>query len=429
MNKSKLIALSLLTAMFAACSSDEPKIGFEENEANSYVAKRSIEEAIEIASQYANQTTAETRATKLVVDKSTVSAIVSTTSRALSDTLMYAVNFEDNNGYMIISANKATVPVLAIIDSGNYQEDEEVKVDGFDYFMNAAENYVDSYSQVDAPGIGGTGEGPVDMIMVFYTDSMAVEKCYEQRLNVKWGEYWPENLYCPNGLAGCSPVAIAQVLSYFKPEMDMDITFSGRPYDHLKIDWDELLEHTTSTATKFISLSHSNTCKATDEAHKHLAVLVRQIGELAGSAYDPSKTLTTASSTFSVTKDILSDRTIIKVENEDFYDYLVDGGIALVEGYSAAEGHHAWVLDGTASINYKILNYTNWNPRTHEYSSVEVSYRRHNYVHCNWGFSGSKNGYFSEGVFNTENGHQFDLSILSVPSRTEYTGVYGYVYK
>lgn len=429
MNKSKLIALSFLTAMFTACSSDEPKIGFEENEANSYVAKRSIEEAIEIASQYANQTTAETRATKLVVDKSTVSAIVSTTSRALSDTLMYAVNFEDNNGYMIISANKATVPVLAIIDSGNYQEDEEVKVDGFDYFMNAAENYVDSYSQVDAPGIGGTGEGPVDMIMVFYTDSMAVEKCYEQRLNVKWGEYWPENLYCPNGLAGCSPVAIAQVLSYFKPEMDMDITFSGRPYNHLKIDWDELLEHTSSTDSKFMSFSHSNTCKATDEAHKHLAVLVRQIGELTGSTYNTSITLTPESSTFSVTKDILSDRTIIKVENEDFYDYLVDGGIALVEGYSAAEGHHTWVLDGTASINYKILYYTYFNPRTHEYSTLEVSYRRHNYVHCNWGLSGSKNGYFYEGVYNTENGHQFDLSILSVPSRTEYTGVYGYVYK
>ncbi|MBD5246533.1 MAG: hypothetical protein HDS55_07240 [Barnesiella sp.] len=35
-NKQKLIALSLLTAMFTACSSDEPKIGIEENEANSY---------------------------------------------------------------------------------------------------------------------------------------------------------------------------------------------------------------------------------------------------------------------------------------------------------------------------------------------------------------------------------------------------------
>ncbi|MDE6266448.1 MAG: Spi family protease inhibitor, partial [Muribaculaceae bacterium] len=121
----KRIILSgiILAALFTGCSSDEPKLDFCDNELSNVMSKRTIDDAISIADQYASNVGSSSRSTALKVDKSNISAIVSTTSRALSDTLMYVVNYEDNNGYLIISASKATEPILAIIDSGNYQED------------------------------------------------------------------------------------------------------------------------------------------------------------------------------------------------------------------------------------------------------------------------------------------------------------------
>ncbi|MBD5249076.1 MAG: hypothetical protein HDS58_03165 [Barnesiella sp.] len=430
-NKQKLIALSLLTAMFTACSSDEPKIGIEENEANSYVAKRSIEEAIEIASQYADQTTADSRATGLVVDKTTVSAILSTTSRALNDTLMYAVNFEDNNGYMIISANKSIEPILAIIDDGNYQDDEQAKVDGFDYFMNAASAYVQGGIDL-RPGLKPDPDGPVDLIMVFYADSVEIGRDYEKRIAVTWGTGSPENLFCENGDVGCGPVAIAQVLSYFKPSMSFDVTFEGRPYSHLNLtadDWDGMMLHKRS-------IIHS-ICKASDEQHEKLAVLLRQIGVWTYAQYlTTNETFSYPSYSFSKCNELLANKYITFVEQGEFYDNLKDGGVALVQGADASKNMvHIWVLDGVASINYRVTTYTHYNPKTHEYLTKEVTLESKKYVHCNWGKSGVKDGYFSESVFNDEAGTDFKEPLLpQIPdlepaSRNTYTGVYGYVYK
>jgi hypothetical protein len=56
------------------------------------------------------------------------------------DTLLYIINFEDDQGFAFVSADNRTEPVLAIIDEGSMTVDNFLNIDnpGFTAFMNNA---------------------------------------------------------------------------------------------------------------------------------------------------------------------------------------------------------------------------------------------------------------------------------------------------
>ncbi|MDE6267098.1 MAG: C10 family peptidase, partial [Muribaculaceae bacterium] len=345
--------------------------------------------------------------------------------------------------YLIISASKATEPILAIIDSGNYQEDEQVNVEGFDFFMENALNYV-----ATADGVTGSNdEGPDDKIMTWYNDTVVlVHPVLPYKVNVKWGQKWPENVYCPNKIAGCAPVAIAQLLSYFKPEMSFDVTFEGRPCDHMTIDWNEILKHKTSYNSIERPFFDPVACQGCTVAHEQLAVLLRQIGVWAHSTYEfdidnnPTVTSTDIGYLYSVTDMLLPNCMKSFVDTGRIYDDMGEG-IALVTGVTINESNtlesHAWIIDGKGSITYRITLYTYYNPKTGEYATREFKSETAKYLHCNWGWRGVYNGYFLENAFNTNSGRDFPIVVPvgpvtlganTISSRSTYLGVYGYAY-
>ena len=57
-----------------------------------------------------------------------------------SDTLMYVFNFEENQGFAIVSADKNIIPLLAVTESGNYDPDMQTGIEGFDYYMEHQNN-------------------------------------------------------------------------------------------------------------------------------------------------------------------------------------------------------------------------------------------------------------------------------------------------
>ena len=65
-------------------------------------------------------------------------------------------------------------------------------------------------------------------------------------------------------------------------------------------------------------------------------------------------------------------------------------------------GGHAWVVDGY--IDYV----TGW--RSEE----------HLYLHCNWGWNGNCNGYFLDGVFNTDTSPSYEDNVSSTRSHYRY---------
>ena len=73
---------------------------------------------------------------------------------------------------------------------------------------------------------------------------------------------------------------------------------------------------------------------------------------------------------------------------------------ALVCAISKIVDGHAWVVDGYLHRMRQEICIRNRDGKEHR----DTTYRDQQLVHCNWGWGGSCNGYYSQGVFNTKNG-------------------------
>lgn len=116
-----------------------------------YGHTRTIEEAIAIANDgiqmlERNKTRAEV-GTKREIDEEQIKCITSEKTRGGStstDTLMYIVNFEDEQGFAVVSANPATEGLLAVTEMGSYDEETVKQNEEFSIFMSLANEYVSS---------------------------------------------------------------------------------------------------------------------------------------------------------------------------------------------------------------------------------------------------------------------------------------------
>lgn len=401
--------------LLSSCSSEEPALNLPTS--NKISLTRTPEEALTLAAQCSEiSNNGVSRSTAKTIDAESIKIIGAKNSRSNTDTLIYAIDFTDNQGFVLISGNKLTEPVIGIVDEGNYEESSTCGNENFDNFMDAALSYVS-----DAPNSISSTE-PVDRLMIIKTDTLKTVSSTGARVKVQWNQYWPENMFAPNKVAGCGPIAIAQIFSYFKPTFDVDLTFAEKTFDHLTVNWDEVNKHTLSTNYKNIpnSLidSHYQNCDADEESHVALAALVREIGERANCIYGQSSTAIFFSDAREILSEFLYNHQIQTCTGENLYDLLLNKGIAYIHGYNPKSGH-AWVGDGVARIVYNIDIYHNFNPRTREYDWKEEEVITNRYIHCNWGWAGYCDGYFLENVFDTSK--PVEHPFFKTTSRSDYS--------
>lgn len=430
-----LINVAILNLFVISCSNDEPSnINPQSETSDALYLKRSKEDILKIANSYVNSINGKkSRTNELQIDENSLTPVFKTKSRQTSDTLIYAIDFKDNSGYMLISANQLTEPILAIIDEGSYSDTEGAYNTGYEDFLAAAQNYV---GNTYAPTGGFEPNPGVDPIRLWrYVDTLRVYQVPTKRLEVLWGQGWPENQYCPNNVAGCVPVATAQVLSYLKPFLNLNLTFEGKPQDYINIDWVNLCKHTNSLSSHTPSQStidaHYSGCGANEATHNMLALLVRQLGEITHALYyNTGSTGAFTNYAINYVKSITPDHEYIDVNGSNFYDYLSGGGVALVEGWTSNNVGHAWVIDGTYSFELYITTYYNYCPSTGEYDSKTVDREINKYVHCNWGWNGYKNGYFLDGIYDTDSGIDVPTTPNNPRSRYNFnSGIWGTVFK
>lgn len=423
MKKPLIAAASAM--MLWACSSEEPAMKtIAEQESKTISCLRTPEEAIAIAKNLAASAANSARSTSKKVDASSLKVIGANTSRSNADTLIYAIDYADNAGFVLISAEKTTTPVLAFIDEGNYSDAASVGNEGYNYFVESAKSFVSDSRVEIAPGRD-------DLIMARYKDTIYTHEVNKPLLEVNWNQNWPENMFCPNKIAGCVPVAVAQIMSYLKPNIDINLSFSERPYDHLTIDWTELNKHVNSLPIKnpgeTVISSHLTDCNSTEDNHTKLAALIRQIGHEAKATYNEYST--GAYPDYAV--DILNKYTKTKgvyAAPSGFHGNLGANSIGIIFGYTSSGSGHAWVADGSALFATSYITYYGYNPITKEYESKDVKSESSTYIHYNWGWGGSCNGYFLENVFDTTKGSTFDE--IYPFSRADYgTNTFGYFYR
>lgn len=234
------------------------------------------------------------------IDHSRISCKINPATRAgeSDDTLYYVVNYADNAGFAIVSANEEApdgARLIAVTESGSYTAGETTENEGFNMYMD----------MVDA-SCNNNARDLRDSIFVpdnsHYEDVITYSPWYgvDPLVQVKWGqgatEWWddawilheneynpayPYNKYCYNASnqicpAGCVAVAVAQIMSYHQVPESYVVNFDGSNRN-MPLNWSDM-------ATWIGGDDYVWTPSAGDA----IALWFREIGQKLSMVYEPN---------------------------------------------------------------------------------------------------------------------------------------------
>lgn len=414
----KKVLLLLTCAIWGVACSDQEVLNIEPKlspQLRSVSTNRSYEEAFEIAQKSITilNNRNNTRAISRQIDTSDCPVITSskkTRSAMMNDTLIYVFNFENNEGFALVSASKGTEGLLAITEKGHYMLGKESDNESFDYFIEKAKDYVMA-SKI--PPIE-----PIDTTISINVVKEQIDNIVGPYISVKWGQNDPEGVYFSNGIAGCTNTAMAQIMSYYCWPNNINLTYNGSgSYD---LDWIAMNKH-----NNFSSLENECNGRTT---HTMVAKLCRQLGFLNSSQcfdyFTNTQTERVGRSTlvtlgYNVGNWTSYTQSYVKRQLDQNHLLLMIGQL------HQSEAGHAWVVDGYRIIGpieyvYKKIGNGDW--------FIDEIYDKTTYYnHINWGFYGDNDGYFVGGIFamsdysfpdtgNNPGNYNFDwgLKVLSV---------------
>ena len=284
----------------------------------------------------------------------------------LPDTMLYIVNFTNNNGYLLLSAKEPNHEVIAYVEEGNMTPTTTIDNPGMQLFLKRTREYINR--------LGLNPLEPIDTIPLMPGELRLLIPL----MKTSWHQFSPFNDQCPviNGIpckAGCGPIATAQIVAYHK---------SPASYNNYVFPWDS------------ISVNFRPT---TELGKTGAAYLVHQIGLLEYADYHPEGTGVT---TYGITNafNVLG----YSYSTDDYSYNLCKQSIdanrpILITGTDEVNnGCHAWVIDDYYD---RIEAFVEHLADGGTFIRYEITGR---FVHCNWGWNDNSNGYFLSGVFDTQ---------------------------
>lgn len=290
-----------------------------------------------------------------------------------NDTVAYIINYPDNGGFAIVSADNRVYPVLAFSHSGSFSLDNEI---ARTQFVDKIESYISSADPTKSYELRASDfrtKVNVDTLIKIQLDQSAP---YNKYVVQNEGNY----------PVGCVAVASAYVMAYAKDSIryngevfHLRSILSGLGMSPKKIPWQGGNWGFISASTPFYD--HE---KAMDE----VARLLYWIGKNVNMKYGTP--ISTAFS--SVAHDFIKTKLGYDVSQfknynaDEISQYLTDNYIIYMQGINInpdKAGGHAWVSDGCYYLQ---------SPSTGEKKDI--------YLHCNWGWRGKCNGYFTGEIFN-----------------------------
>lgn len=320
---------------------------------------------------------------------------------------IYVVNYEDDAGFAILSADRQLPSVLGYADSGNITD--TMTNPGIKLFLERMADFVatslrwDSLTDPDPPvnppvdpdpgGGGGTGPSPdpSDTTVVYHRMHQGFQRILTKGpfVQVEWGQGAPFNKKTPacdppqmNAPAGCVAIAILQIMSYHH----YPTSYATGVFDRSELDWNAF-----NACKRYVNLNSDPLLAA------RMADFVRRIGDNVDMSYHCDK----SSASIQAAKRALKN---YGFHTDDICSYSLERVRAeidanhplFISGYPTSGGDgHAWVIDGYVHGYYPTEVFmdvydSNGNLLRGYYLGIENEY--HDFVHCNWGWDG--NGYF-----------------------------------
>ncbi|MBR5780852.1 MAG: C10 family peptidase [Bacteroidales bacterium] len=400
MRKSTIILTLILVLI--SCKNENEFVLQECSTTVPELKKRSLQEVLDIAQNATSLLGHKSRsAESRTIDLENIQYVCTNkNSRSQSsDTLLYVVNYANDNGFAVVSANTSTTDLIAVTEKGNYNPTSESMHDnpGIDLFMDMAENYV--LTTVGHELENQKSSVIKELIEVIDTTDVWIEP----KLTTHWGQTGYEGTFAPNGISGCVNTALAQIMAHYEYPVQLNLTYDYAPISVLNLDWPEI--------KKYKGVYYD---MASNSAHEAIGYLLRQLGELTDSNYEsPDGTFSTSEAALTVLSELgyTVSSNLVNYETRNFYSALNNGKLIYMSGLQMSNNGetlgHAWVVDGYFE---RELHYLVWtkdiNSPIRELLDESYTYKRYN--HINWGWDGDSNGYFLDDVFNAADAVQYD---------------------
>lgn len=351
--KSFVNAILIVSIFFyVACekSQDFPDIAEDNNKhANIFEAKDmfiNLNEAEFIATEFINKkqgvgtSSTKTRSNTLLRTSVVTSQAKTRSGGAEKDTLMYIFNFTE--GFAIVSATRAIYPILAYSDENSFDENDTDNVGLLIWLENTKENVE---RLVKNPERNANNYKPYLEVFAESDDKKGIVTRSTTITNyikvgplvtTNWHQDNPYNQYTPlvNGIkapTGCVPIAIAQVVNYYK-------RLNGE-----NIDWTAINNENGAAIANLIHIISDGIQMSYKETYAHPQFCIPNIfcyrarveNYLQAKGYN-------ASYGYNLNKHPISCPTV------------VEGFTANFVGGANWFGGHWWVLDGYESYNVEV---------------------------------------------------------------------------
>ena len=306
------------------------------------------------------------------------------------DTLFYVINFENDEGFAILAADDRTDPIYAIIDEGNFHP-ASMQNEQNSGFLGFLEGSIETlFNDVSNPQNVSRRYW-----QTYPTNPPLSDDAYENNtrktikveplLKTKWNQGNPYNAYCPDIYTGCVITATAQVMSYYQTFDKFEYNYNGTK-QNITLDWNQILID-CSYDGKFHGQSPQN------NSAKQVAWFMAYLGSALHASYNGLEG-TSANSADAINwfnkNGKLKATTLRPFKDAPIYNALKSEKIVYVRGSTNKDsGGHAWVVDGMIA-------------------NLFCDKLERLYVHCNWGWGGSRNGYFLSKVLQTSNAYIAD---------------------
>ena len=306
---------------------------------------------------------------------------------------LYAVNFENNEGFVIVSGDDRLVPVLGYSDQGHFD---------FETLPDNARIWLEGL-MAEAATYAAKGENLTSVANVakdVQRDNVqSTKEAIAPLVSTLWGQGEPFNNACPlynstRTKVGCVATAMAQVINYHMQH-----------YNQPTLTAAEMPSYTTASLKIAVSgipaqsalpdknlLLDTYTSKATDAQKNAVAQLMLYCGTAVKMDYGTGSSSAHTQNVAPVCLTYFGCDDSVHVASR--YDYTYSDWINLlynelaaarpiVHGGHSTGGGHAFVVDG---------------------------YDGKGLFHINWGWSGSSNGYFALSALNPDDAGQIGAS-------------------
>ena len=359
----------------------------------------SVNEAKEAALRFLETNIRGNQKAKTKATQATALELAYTATSAEGQNSFYVFNRDTGKGFVIVSGDDRTPPILGYANSGNFESNNLPC--NFKYWLEGCRNAISRLSKSPATAY----KAPATEAPTPQPD--AVEPLLE---NIAYDQGAPYNNLCPTvgpdekAATGCSATAMAQVMKFHEyPEHgtgertyrteSLGLTLHA-DFENTYYDWENMLD----TYTQSIFRPNYNTKQA-----EAIATLMYQCGVAIDMDYDTSSSATDYDMLRAFPAYFGYDASTIRLLQRDYCtseEWRETIRAELAAGYpviyngQSMEGGHSFVCDG---------------------------YDANGLFHINWGWGGLSNGYFDldvlepdvQGIGGSLSGFNFMQSIIT----------------